>query len=407
LFLSARESGIAIPDAVLQKALERMHEDLLAGGPHYWEYEHTGHLRFAFNAYSAYVLARVQRAPLGTLRALHDRQRDQAITLLPLVQLGLALHLMGDPARAEIAIAEAFDKEFKRPRWIGDYGTDLRDMTLALALLHRHGKALPEHDERLFDIARDLLGGRADRRRPDRPYWLSTQEKGAMVLLARSMLENVGRPIDIELAVGGTALTVTPRNLFSRAFDAADLAAGVRLGLAAEGPVWLVEEGVGTPTSAPEPVESGVRIRRDWYRMDGSPFDGESLREGETLLVRLSVVAEERMADALVIDLLPGGLEAENLNLGDAGQFASVIIDGQNPGERHYGVEVRHEEYRDDRYVAALSLWGGSEARLFYLVRAVSPGRYTVPPPFAEDMYRPELRAIGAVSLEVLEVTPP
>ncbi len=407
LFLSARDSGVAIPDAVLQKALERMHEDLLAGGPHYWDYEHTQHLRFAFNAYAAYVLARVQRAPLGTLRAMHDRQRDHAITLLPLVQLGLALHLMGDPARAETAIAEAFSREFERPLWIGDYGSNLRDVTLALALLHRHGLAKPEYDERLFDITRQLFASRTDRRHPHRTYWLSTQEKGAMVLLARTMLENVGRPLEIELAIAGDAETVSPRSIYSRAFDAADLAAGVRMGLAAEGPIWLIEEAVGAPTQAPEPVEAGVRIRRDWYRMDGTPFDGESLREGETLLVRLTVVAEERMADALVVDLLPGGLEVENLNLGDSGHFASVVIDDQSPSQTHWGVEVRHEEYRDDRYVAALNLWGGTEARLFYLVRAVSPGRYVVPPPFVEDMYRPEMRAIGVSSLEVLEVTPP
>ena len=32
---------------------------------------------------------------------------------------------------------------------------------------------------------------------------------------------------------------------------------------------------------------------------------------------------------------------------------------------------------------------------LCYLVRAVSPGEYAVPPPMLEDMYRPELTAVG------------
>ena len=52
-----------------------------------------------------------------------------------------------------------------------------------------------------------------------------------------------------------------------------------------------------------------------------------------------------------------------------------------------------HEEYRDDRYVAAMNSDGG-EAKLFYLVRAVTPGTYTgaaaavgghVPPRAARD----------------------
>jgi uncharacterized protein YfaS (alpha-2-macroglobulin family) len=32
---------------------------------------------------------------------------------------------------------------------------------------------------------------------------------------------------------------------------------------------------------------------------------------------------------------------------------------------------------------------------VFYLVRAVTPGTYRVPPPLVEDMYRPDLRGVG------------
>ena len=49
--------------------------------------------------------------------------------------------------------------------------------------------------------------------------------------------------------------------------------------------------------------------------------------------------------------------------------------------ERGDQAQLRHEEYRDDRYVAALRLDQGDTARLYYLVRAVTPGSHTVPPP--------------------------
>ena len=45
--------------------------------------------------------------------------------------------------------------------------------------------------------------------------------------------------------------------------------------------------------------------------------------------------------------------------------------------------------------------------KLFYLVRAVTPGTYTVPPPQLEDMYRPELRAIGKTRPETIKVVQP
>ena len=51
---------------------------------------------------------------------------------------------------------------------------------------------------------------------------------------------------------------------------------------------------------------------------------------------------------------------------------------------------IQHVEFRDDRFVAAVKLgWGGSD--LFYRARVVTPGQYTVPPVFVQDMYRPEV----------------
>ena len=58
------------------------------------------------------------------------------------------------------------------------------------------------------------------------------------------------------------------------------------------------------------------------------------------------------------------------------------LITGHCRAERGDAAEVKHEEFRDDRYVAALRLGrGASGAKVFYLVRAVTPGTYTVPPP--------------------------
>ena len=59
-------------------------------------------------AYAGYVLARVGRAPLGTLRSLYDSRRKDAKSGLSLVHLGLALSLQGDKKRGEQAIAQGF-----------------------------------------------------------------------------------------------------------------------------------------------------------------------------------------------------------------------------------------------------------------------------------------------------------
>ncbi|WP_198528697.1 hypothetical protein, partial [Xanthomonas arboricola] len=48
-----------------------------------------------------------------------------------------------------------------------------------------------------------------------------------------------------------------------------------------------------------------------------------------------------------------------------------------------------------------------SKAQLYYLVRAVTPGTYTVPPSLVEDMYRPELRGVGRSTPATLTVVQP
>mgnify|MGYP006172239823 CR=1 FL=1 len=101
------------------------------------------------------------------------------------------------------------------------------------------------------------------------------------------------------------------------------------------------------------------------------------------------------------------GANLENLNLTDPDQWANVSIEGITLSERGAAAELAHEEYRDDRYVAALKLYAGQPAQLFYLVRAVTPGTYVVPPPQVEDMYRAELRGVGrAVPATVTVVQP-
>ncbi|REM99045.1 hypothetical protein DSI35_23135, partial [Mycobacterium tuberculosis] len=83
------------------------------------------------------VLARVNRAPLGTLRALYDNERSKSLTGLSLVHLGIALSLQGDHKRGDAAIAAGFAKRADdRPAYFADYGSAVRDDALMIALLH-------------------------------------------------------------------------------------------------------------------------------------------------------------------------------------------------------------------------------------------------------------------------------
>jgi uncharacterized protein YfaS (alpha-2-macroglobulin family) len=401
LLVSAQAAGHSVPQAMVDLALTRLNEDLLTGGDGYWSYEHSDHLRFAGQAYAGFVLAKANRAPLGTLRSLYDNERGKSITALPLLQLGIALHLQGDATRGAKAIEEAMAKQVERPPYLGDYGSLVRDEALMLALLHEHKLATPKYDARILALAREL-------REPERDqYWLSTQEQLAIFRLGRQLLGENVRGLQGALVVGDSSEPLDGRALVSRQFAIEELRQGVSIALQGDGPFWLSEDIVGTPTQAPATQDDPIRIRRAYYRTDGKLFEGGTLIEGETLIAKLTIETAESMPDALVVDLLPAGLEIENLALGDRGALGELVLDGITLSERQYSAEVRHEEFRDDRYVAAVNLSGGSPAHLFYLVRAVSPGRFAVPPPSIEDMYRPRLRGLGEAIPKSIEVKAP
>jgi len=397
MLLLARESGQAVPEQVLDKALTRLNEDLLSGGNTQYQYEHYEHLRLAEMAHAGYVLSRVERAPVGTLRALFDNERGKFVAPLPLAHLAAAFQRMGDGERARKAMEEAFTRDFKRPGWLGDYGSELRDLGVMLALAAESGLSKPEYAARAYDLARGLAAG-------DRIWWLSTQDQLAVLRLGRALAVDAPTSFAASVAVGGSVSESTGRALVSRAFDPAQLAAGVRITPSGGAPLYATTEVSGIPRRYTPTERTDFRITRTWYRTDGTQWDGESLAEGEVLVAHVKVESAEAMRDALVIDLLPGGLEVENLNLTDASQWANVTIDGVALSERSGAAQVKFEEYRDDRYVAAVELWGGTPANLFYLVRAVSPGDFVVPPPVVEDMYRPALRAVGQATPERVAV---
>ena len=135
-------------------------------------------------------------------------------------------------------------------------------------------------------------------------------------------------------------------------------------------------------------MRNGFELSRRVLRPDGSPADLDRVRQNDQLVVLIEGRAvEPGFYRALVVDLLPAGLEIENIRLAGTPSLERLSWLGElsNP--------VRIEQ-RDDRWVAALDLDEDQPAfRLAYFVRAVTPGRFSLPGSHVEDMYRPELMA--------------
>ncbi|MCA1922602.1 alpha-2-macroglobulin family protein [Buttiauxella noackiae] len=391
--IRASEQGYSANTDSLNKANQRLQRYLQDSGVIALRYsDDAAASKFAVQAYAAQVLARQQKAPLGALRELWLRH-SSARAGLPLVQLGVALKLMGDAPRGDEAIKLGLQTSRSDERiWMADYGSELRDKAMMLSLLEEN-KLLPEQQNQLL---MDLSNLAYTQR------WLSTQESNALFLAGRNWQTAKGDwQSQVSFATGSLSGTQSvTRNL------SAEQLAGLQITNTGTGNLYLRLDTVGYPQQAPAPYSNVLHIERHFLDAKGNSKSLSELKSGELVMVWLDVWADKNVPDALVVDLLPAGLELENQNLSESSASLSDS-DSQVQGllNQMQQADIQHMEFRDDRFVAAVPLNEGQHATLVYLARAVTPGTYNVPVSQVESMYVPQWRATGT-STGMLTVHP-
>lgn len=419
----SRDAGFAVPETMHKRALDSLLEQFQrapnfqtqppkeikrdANGrlSDYRDAEalRLAHQRFAEAVHAGYILAREQKAPLATLRTLHDTYRANARSPLPLLHLGLALKLMGDEARAKVAIDEATTRVYGiQPEgadwwwgeWMGDYGSKVRDLSMTYALMHRHKLVHERREGLLLDLANDF--GR-------RSYY-STQERLALFLAANAAkLGSDGGKAGWKATLAQSGLgdeSLAGGETQQRAIAGARLKAGASLRNDGATPLFVELATQGYPVKPPTPQDDRIKVERSMWTTDGKAVTAREFRTGEMYIVRLRVHGRQTIKDGMVVDRIPAGFEVENLNLSQGPQAGEFAVEGVNIATANANERIVHQEYRDDRFVAALKI-DGHPTDVFYLVRVVTPGRYVVPAPFTEDMYRPDIRGVGKAEADI------
>ncbi len=163
-----------------------------------------------------------------------------------------------------------------------------------------------------------------------------------------------------------------------------------------EQPLYVEYVESGIPLH-PVPVASTFAVDVKYLGMDGQAPE-QGFRSGELVLCEVELRDLPRVSEYMAVDLrLPAGLEP----LGSEAQsrlrdFVQFTLPRSMP--------LRHLELRDDRVL--LFPKALREGRAFVLLRAVTPGRYILPKPRAEDMYDPDLMAEGEGGVLSVEAGP-
>ena len=378
--VEANHAGFAVPTKALNSALNFLRDMLgrkVTATPGSDEWRDN----MQWRAYACHVLAAAGKPDTGW----NARLREQAhqLNFASRVHIAAALLLAGEP-RQGVELLEGMDLPVIRRREAGEiFNSSVRDAALMLSTWL---EVDPAHDmvDRLavFLLERQIDG-----------HWGNTQDN-ALALLA---LGKMARTMPDTPQVFAGALTLPGRG--TSAFGPTNHVtwllgpgAGDPLSVTNDGPgnlyLWVQHMGVGVEPEPP--LTNGVSIQREFMTPEGNILTTDTITQGDVLVVRLTLDPQGNNLDHMIVeDLLPAGLEIENANpavLEQVGWLRS----------RKNGEGDAYRDARDDRMLIFSGRIAGQSAQYHYMVRAVTPGTYVLPPPTVSGMYEPEIRGVGA-----------
>jgi len=113
----------------------------------------------------------------------------------------------------------------------------------------------------------------------------------------------------------------------------------------------------------------------------GHPLDYDNITQGDLVVAKITITATaDNLDNVIITDMLPAGLEIENPRLGSRNVIKWIGKKSMVPD---------YMDIRDDRLNIYLNLRKGNAVQFYYTLRAVTAGRFVLPPVKGEAMYDP------------------
>jgi uncharacterized protein YfaS (alpha-2-macroglobulin family) len=374
--VEARAAGYTVAqerlDAVLGWLRQRLERNasIEVGAPA-WLYEMDE------RAYVCQVLALAGCPDAGWTARL--REQSGRLYYATRVRVAATLLLIADPRQAE-EILDRLGLPTVRSRLPGYLlNSDVQDAALLLSAWLDVDPA----NESVGRLAIYLQNRRVD------GQWGNTYDNAmALLALGKYLMRSAGReqPFTGSLTrTDGSVMTVSSTQEVQVAYGPGE---GGALVLANDGPgpMYLSGQFTGVSLTAEPETEHGVKAWRECFNGAGQPVDPSTLKQGDLVVVRITVDPLGRELDQLVVeDLLPAGWEIENPNLMTASTPTWLKAQAE---------PARYRDARDDRmlfFTGAVRF----KSVFHYAARAVTPGVFRHPPLTVSGMYEPEIRSVS------------
>ena len=408
--LQAKERGYQVSDSALNSAMTRIGQYIYDSSSfnnmevYYRDSKMIAYSKLTIKAYALMILAKQNKITSAMRNEIYSLSRqimneNIALSPLPIAQLALTAKLIGNKELYQNLMEEVDNTIYDNQNgWYYDYGSDIRDEALVLALLLENDIGINLQPDYLFSLSDSLSNKR----------YFSTQELNALFIAGWSLEQHKSKK---KFKVSINDKVKSANTSLKQSYDFEDIKHGLTISNPQNDmPLYInmTVSGYAKTPPAPTPEQNDLTISRSYYDLNGKSITPSKIDVGTVMFVMLDIKSKERIQDGLIVDFLPAGLELENQNLTgssinlDTYPALVKLLSNENSGD------VKYQEYRDDRYVTAVDIgkYYQSHKRVGYLVRAVTPGNYVVPQPYVESMYRPELFAIGR-SLDMMAISQP
>jgi alpha-2-macroglobulin len=380
--VEAKKAGYEIPPGSLQRALKSIRDGLDSNAP---ENNSYGNL-YDQRAYACYVLA-IAGEPEHPWQARMVEMKDKLSYYARLMNAS-AMLVQGEPKRAVELL-----KELGLPGGGGrDQGGCFNSPNRNAALLLSAWLDIDPENDDVIKLVQTLSKTKIN------GYWGTTQDN-AMALMA---LGKYTRRIKQESPDFKAMITLP--NGTTEAFDQSkdrkwlierSETGAILLTNQGPGNLYYSFESEGVPLDLREYYQKltaknqGMSVQREWLDDEGNSMDITKLKQNDLVVGKITLNPHGNNYDNVAIeDLLPAGLEIENPNL-DTTQSLPWIKDKS--------AWCARRDIRDDRILLFTKPFNGTST-FYYLARAVTPGKYLVPPVSAECMYEPDVRSVTSQS---------
>ncbi len=358
----AQASDLDIPDQFLSELVE-------------WAADNARKLRSnsqsELAAMACRVLAQAGMPDHALLKSL--AANCSAHSAATLAHLASAAAITGDLDTAH-TLLEGVSPRLRRSNY-GRFQSSSHDAAIVLDVILRHNLTTP--------LRLGLLNMLTESR--STTGWRTTFADAAVVdALSRWPTPETDTVTTGQLTVGGRVIEVTD-NAPARYSFTPDVTTTLveSIKSTGTGPLYaaITSSGVSSQSGPLPAIEHGILIAKKWLDPLGKTIaPGTPIQAGDLIMVDITVSTpyDQGWDDVALVDVLPGGMEFELPSLATSAGKNSVKL-----------ADVDRVEFLDDRLVAFLTT-DRHPKHIRYVLRAVVPGQWAVPPTDAMAMYDAE-----------------